>query len=477
MFHIPHYKKRPGPRLAGLVLCGLLLAGLAIPALALPDQAPQGNGRRWAVADGLRALSSQRASVAITLEDGKSGAPLSGAGFTLYQWDAARNARGRAVTQGVTDRKGKLTLWVAPGAAYELLRTGDGAQAGFSCKPLPQGVKKTEHGLLVTAGRAGSTLPLALANEAGPVEVCFQLVNAYGVPLSGLRAELFTQDPETQKEPAAAAVTAGDGQVKFTVNRGVAYYMRPVEPGGEPQKHLAFSVPVGLDAPTSMLVNGSSAPLSAAYQVPVETDGENWTLTVQAVSSEEFQPLAGARVALYAEEACATLIREEVTGEDGQASFPGLIVGVRYWLRENGGPQGYETHGQLYQVAEDAPQLTIGHVLAPVVDPTVSPSPSVSPDVSPSASPSVSPEASPSASVSPRPTVSPSPTVKPTPTKKPTTTPKPTATPKPTTTRTTPKTGDDTPVILAAFLGLGVLLAAMTLWRFLPRKKRGNGEK
>jgi len=128
MFHIPHHKKQRGPRFAGLVLCCLLLAGLALPAFAFQSQTPQLQGRRWAVTDGLQALSGRQSCIAITLSDGKSGAPLPGAGFTLYQWDAARNARGRAVAQGSTDRKGKLTLWVKAGASYELLRTGAGAQ-------------------------------------------------------------------------------------------------------------------------------------------------------------------------------------------------------------------------------------------------------------------------------------------------------------------------------------------------------------
>ena len=60
--------------------------------------------------------------------------------------------------------------------------------------PLPNGVSKTDSGLLITAGAAKSELKLELTNEAHTTDIVFRLVNKSGIPMAGEKVKIFTSD-------------------------------------------------------------------------------------------------------------------------------------------------------------------------------------------------------------------------------------------------------------------------------------------
>ena len=109
---------------------------------------------------------------------------------------------------------------------------GYGSAFGWS-DPLPNGVSKTDGGLLITAGAAKSELKLELTNEAHTTDIVFRLVNESGIPMAGEKVKIFTSDPTGQPNPTPAneATVSSDGTVKFPgMRRGATYYVQC--PGG-----------------------------------------------------------------------------------------------------------------------------------------------------------------------------------------------------------------------------------------------------
>ncbi len=210
-------------------------------------------------------VAARKAEIAITKTDRENRAPLEGVTFTLYQWDNEKQTRGLPFAQGSTDRLGKVSFLVKPGGSYELVETE--SIAGYDSTPgweqLPEGVKETADGLLITAGEAKSRMELDVTNEArktdtGPVI------------------------PELQ-----------------------------------------------------------------------------WTLTVHKVASGGTMPLEGAVFGLYEEEACNTLLKQDVSGQDGILTFTGLAKGRKYWLKELEAPEGYEVNTAVYQADEAEAAVTV----------------------------------------------------------------------------------------------------------------------
>lgn len=304
-------------------------------------------------------VAARKAAISIVKTDSETQAPLAGVTFTLYQWDSGK--RGLPFAQGETGADGKLSFKVKPGALYELVETGSapGYGSAMGWTELPDGAVETGSGLLITAGAAKSELKLELTNEAHTTDLVFRLFNTSGIPMAGAKVQLFRDDPgETETPDQYKEVEAGaDGTVKFSgVRRGAKYFIR--RPGGE---IMTVEVPAKIDeTPAVKLPDGTSAALTPDYAVQGSTPTEEqWTLTVRKVRSGSETPLAGAVIGLYADEACRTLIKTGVSGQDGTISFSGLIKAQRYWLKETAAPPDYKLDSTVHAAEEVNPAVII----------------------------------------------------------------------------------------------------------------------
>ena len=220
--------------------------------------------------------------------------------------------------------RGKLSFKVKPNAVYELVETESvpGYGSAFGWNDLPDGVTATDAGLLVTAGAAKSELTLKLTNEAHTTDLVFRLVNESGIPMTGEKVQIFTSDPTGKPDlaPVKEVTVSSDGTVKFSgIRRGAAYYVRRPDGGVMP-----VNVPAQVnDEPTVTLPDGTSATLTANYQVTDTSTTDQWTLTVNKVISGGTTPLPGATIGLYADAACQTLIKTGVSDQDGTVIFRG----------------------------------------------------------------------------------------------------------------------------------------------------------
>ena len=308
-------------------------------------------------------VAARKASIAIVKTDSETKAPLSGVSFLLYQWDSDSDTRGLPFAQGKTDADGKLTFRVKPNAVYELVETESVAGYGskFKWTNLPGGVSETDSGLLITAGAAKSELMLNLTNEAHTTDIVFRLVNESGIPIAGAKVRIFTFDPAGQADPAPSGevTVSSDGTVRFPgIRRGAKYYIQLPDGGIMP-----VDVPVQVnDEPKVTLPDGTTATLNRDYQATgAMAEGQQWELTVKKVISGSDAPLAGATIGLYADAVCRTLIKTGISGQDGTVTFSGLIRDQSYWLKETEAPPNYDLNAAGYKADEDSPVVTISN--------------------------------------------------------------------------------------------------------------------
>lgn len=310
-------------------------------------------------------VATRKAGITITKRDSQNQEALKGVTFTLYQWDAEKNKQGLPIAQGTTDDGGKLSFKVKPRATYELVETGSlsgyGSELGW--ETLPSGVRKSEKGLLITAGEEKSELTLNLTNEADTTDIVFLLFNQSGIPMAGQKVKLFFTNPddETNPIPDREAVVSENGTVRFSgLRRGAAYFLR--QPGGET---MIIDVPFDVnESPKATLPDGTQILLASDYRFFGAMDpGQQWSLTVLKTTDGKPAPLAGATFGLYTEKDCRTLIKTDISGRDGIVTFQGLIKGQKYWLREVAAPAGYNQDFTVYEVDESANVLTIPNTL------------------------------------------------------------------------------------------------------------------
>lgn len=309
-------------------------------------------------------VAARKAGITITKKDSEDQEPLAGVVFTLYQEDLP-------FAQGTTDAKGRLSFKVKPGAVYELVESESlpGYNSTFGWTDLPDGVKKTENGLLIKAGAAKSELELVLTNEAFTTDLVFCLVNGSGIPMAGERVMLFTSDPAGQEDPVPEKVAEvmKDGTVCFSrMRRGAVYFI--CRSGGDVMR---ITVPADRnESPKITMADGTTYTLTKDHQViDTMTPDQQWTLKVRIVGGDGTAPLAGAAFGLYAEESCQTLVASGSSGSDGILTFAGLIKGQRYWLKETGAPSGHELDPTVRGVSEADPFVTISNTpKTPIVD-------------------------------------------------------------------------------------------------------------
>lgn len=105
-----------------------------------------------------------------------------GGGVAVRKVTIASNTGGLPFAKGETDAQGKLSFKVKPKVSYKLVETESLPSYGsaFGWESLPNGVTKTDDGLLVTAGATKSELKLTLTNEAHTTDLVFRLVNKSG---------------------------------------------------------------------------------------------------------------------------------------------------------------------------------------------------------------------------------------------------------------------------------------------------------
>lgn len=303
------------------------------------------------------AVAGRRAVISVEKTDGETGGSISGVSFTLYQWDDGQ--QGLPYAQGTTDGQGKLSFKVKPNAVYKLEETGSAPGYGseFGWTELPQGARKTDGGLLITAGAAKSEIRLNLTNEAHTTDIVFRLVNKSGIPIAGETVRIFAVDPTEQADPdpVKEAAVSPDGTVKFPgIRRGAKYYIQRPDGGV-----MRIDVPAQTEKAPTVTVDGSTAILNADYQaIGTMAAEQQWELTVKkAVSGGA--PLAGAVIGLYADAACQTLLKTGVSGPDGIVAFSGLVRGQDYWLKEKTAPAGYHLNQTSYRGSETDSTVTI----------------------------------------------------------------------------------------------------------------------
>ena len=317
-------------------------------------------------------VAARKATISVVKTDRETRLPISGVSFLLYQWDLDGNMRGLPFAQGTTDAQGKLSFRVKPGAAYELVETesAPGYGGAFGWTAIPDGAAETDGGLLVTAGAAASELKLELTNEAHTTGIVFRLVNASGIPLAGAKVRLFKTDPGGTADPVPdlEVAVAADGTVEFPdIRRGGSYYIQTPDGG-----IMTVEVPVQADAaPNITLPDGTSAALTKDFLVTGTTErDQEWTLTVHKVVRGSDAPLAGASIGLYADAACETLIKTDMSARDGTIAFEGLIKGQTYWLKEITAPVNYSLNSTVYEADSANSTVTISNApKAPPVNP------------------------------------------------------------------------------------------------------------
>ena len=312
-------------------------------------------------------VAARKAVISIVKTDSETNKPISGVSFTLYQWDEATDTRGLPFAQGKTDAQGKLSFKVTPHAVYELAETesAPGYGSAFAVTNPPAGVTKTDGGLLITAGEAKSSLALELTNEAHTADIVFRLVNQSGVPMAGAEVRLFKENPAEKPDSEPVTVMVGaDGTVRFSsARRGARYFIQ--RPDGE---IMTVDVPAEENGlPKVTLADGTTEPLTEDYRAESAAEPEQqWQLTVTKVDSGSKNPLPGAKIQLYADEACRILIASGESAQDGTVTFSGLMKGQRYWLKETAAPDGYQLDAAVCKAAEDTPHITIENTPLPV---------------------------------------------------------------------------------------------------------------
>lgn len=308
-------------------------------------------------------IAARKASIAVAKKDSETGNPLAGVTFTLYQWDAEKNARGIPFAQGQTDGQGMLAFRVSPGTAYELAETGSlpgyGSEIGWT--ELPEGAEATDAGIFITAGAAKSELRLELTNKAYTTDIVFCLLNESGIPAAGTRVQLFTSNPAEEASPVPDAETKvlADGMVRFRgVSRGAEYFVKLPD-----ARIMTVKIPAEAGQDTTVkLPDGTDAVLTtdfhAAVAVPPE---ETWTLTVLKTTSDGTVPLQGAVIGLYAEEDCRTFMKFGTSNAEGKIVFEGLMKGQKYWLKEMTAPEGYHLDSAVLAADEGISFVTINN--------------------------------------------------------------------------------------------------------------------
>lgn len=308
-------------------------------------------------------IAARKASIAVAKKDSETGNPLAGVTFTLYQWDAEKNARGIPFAQGETDGQGMLAFRVSPGAAYELAETGSlpgyGSELGWT--ELPEGAKATDDGIFITAGAAKSELKLELTNNAHTADIVFRLLNESGIPAAGTKVQLFKANPvgESNPVPDAETVVFADGTVRFRgVRRGAEYFVKLPD-----ARIMTVKIPADTGQDTTVqLPDGTEAVLTADFHAAVAVPPEEtWTLTVLKTTSDGTAPLQGAVIGLYTEEDCRTLAKSGISNAEGKIVFEGLMKGQNYWLKEISAPEGYHLDSTVFAADEGLPLVTIAN--------------------------------------------------------------------------------------------------------------------
>lgn len=315
-------------------------------------------------------VAARKAVIAITKTDSENQTPLAGVSFLLYQWDNDRNERGLPFAQGTTDHQGKLSFKVTPGASYELVESeslpGYGASLGW--ESLPDGVTETENGLFLTAGEAKSELALEVTNEACTADICFKLVNEYDIPMADETVKIFASDPtgKPDLDPVKEVTVSFDGTVTLSgIRRGANYYI------SYSCGMITVEVPIqNNEEPKVILPDGTTTVLKDYLVTGSTAQDQQWTLNVNKVISGSTAPLPGATIGLYADAACRTLIKTDVSAQNGSITFYGLIKGQNYWLKEVEAPSGYNVNTTVYEASETTSNVTIANTpKAPSVKP------------------------------------------------------------------------------------------------------------
>ncbi len=307
-------------------------------------------------------VAARKAVLTVTKTDSENHMPLAGVSFLLYQWDSDQNMRGLPFAQGKTDDQGKLSFQVKPKGSYELVETESipGYGSSFGWENLPNGVTETEHGLFITAGEAKTELALELTNEAHTTDIEFKLVNGHNIPMAGETVKIFTSDPTgtPDLDPVKEVTVCPDGTVTFSgIRRGAKYYI--LYPGGI----MAVEVPAqDKEEPKVILPDHTSATLKDYLVTGSTSQEQQWALIVCKVIGATTTPLPGATIGLYADAACQTLIKSDVSPQDGIIRFPGLIKGQKYWLKEMEAPMGYQVNSTIYEASEADSNVTITNI-------------------------------------------------------------------------------------------------------------------
>lgn len=311
-------------------------------------------------------VAARKATLLITKTDEESGQPLQGVTFVLYSWDSKTGQRGLAFSQAETDENGKLSFrGLKPGAKYELVETSpkSGYSSTFACKTASDStqIEWTKDGkCIITAGGKGSKLELELTNKKKGKDVACKLITEDGVPLAGEQVELNPVDDEGNSTGTGSQEEVlADGTVIFPNVRPGRYQL--IDASG----NVIVTIEVSDDASTvtATLPDNSIVDLENPLIGNLSANRKIWKLTVKKVDADEKTPLSGAVFALYAEDACKTLVQQKKTsGADGIITFSGLIEGQTYYLKELSAPDGYQLKTAIYEVDKDAAEQMIENV-------------------------------------------------------------------------------------------------------------------
>lgn len=212
-------------------------------------------------------VAARKASVTIIKTDRADQKPLAGVTFTLYEWDEAGNVRGLPFAQGTTDSQGRLSFKVKPGASYELEETKSipGYGSMFGWEQLPEGAAKTDRGLRIRAGAAGSELKLALTNEASSENLQWTLtvtkvIRGGTEPLAGAVFGLY--EDEDCRTLIGTGTSGPDGIISFSgLKKGQRYWLKEI------------TAPAGYSLDAAIYAADEANPALTIANAPADPDG------------------------------------------------------------------------------------------------------------------------------------------------------------------------------------------------------------
>lgn len=277
-------------------------------------------------------------------EDLRPGVGLEGAVFRIYDGEEPLN-------EVTTDKDGKAVFrYLKRGKTYRIEEVTP-----------PKGHTPIDQPIRISISDDKNVTPKeyeypAILNTPVTGSLSFTKKSDTGRLLEGAAFTLTDKTPGSTFTKTAAS--NADGGVSFADIPYGTYDLRETKtPAYHEPDDTVYQVVVDETGKATLI--DPAYPDMPLTEIGATPTGERWVLTVNKIDSSTRTPLSGASIGLYADENCATLIKQAVSGDDGTVTFEGLLKGQTYWLKEDTAPSGYHPDGTIHLAEETTPFVTI----------------------------------------------------------------------------------------------------------------------